>query len=136
MVGQRCAWRWAGAAAIVAMALACAPSAAPKDETPAPEQTGQKAAPSFRLLVPAADSTGGLPARFEWTAVDGADRYAIGLWSEVDRLMWRQDDIRGTSIDRPAELDLEAGTYLWRVSALGNDQPLADSGWSAFVVRR
>lgn len=127
-------WRQAWAGAIVALALACAPSAERRDE--APQQAQESTAPSIRLLVPATDSTGGVPARFEWTAVEGADRYVIGVWSEVDRLMWSQGDIPGTSIDRPAELDLDAGTYVWRVSAIRNDRQLADSGWSAFIVRR
>jgi hypothetical protein len=126
-------WSRVGAATIVALALACTPSAERSEQAPA--QQGS-ATPTIRLLVPAADSTGGLPARFEWTAVDGADRYAIGVWNEVDRLMWSQDDIRATAIDRPGDLDLDAGTYMWRVSAIRNDRQVADSGWSAFVVRR
>jgi len=122
--------------AMVMLALACAPSAEHDAAIVDASQQKSGAAPTIRHLTPAADSVGGLPSRFEWTPVDGADRYAIGVWNDVDRLLWRREDISTVSVDRPAELDLDAGTYFWRVSAIRENQQLADSGWSAFVVRR
>ena len=86
-------------------------------------------------LAPARDSIGGAPSRFEWTPVEGADEYVIGVWTEVDVLVWRQDDLRQTSVARPADVELEPGTYFWSVLALRQDRPVADSGRSAFVVR-
>lgn len=86
-------------------------------------------------LAPARDSIGGTPSRFEWTPVEGADEYVIGVWTEVDVLVWRQDDLRQTSVARPADVELEPGTYFWSVLALRQDRPVADSGRSAFVVR-
>lgn len=128
-------WRWAGVMALVVIALACAPSAEHEERAqPAPDAS--RAKPTIRHLTPAADSVGELPARFEWTPVEGADRYAIGVWNDVDRLLWRREDISMSSVARPEELDLDAGTYFWRVSAIRDNQQLADSGWSAFVVRR
>ena len=74
------------------------------------------------------------PDQFEWTEVAGADHYAIGIWDEVDRLRWRKDDITTTSVARPKDLELEAGTYFWTVSALRGTQEIARSGLAAFVV--
>lgn len=133
----RSLWRSGAAAAIVAFALACTSSAehAESATTPPPDQPDTQT-PAIRALAPATDSIGGLPPRFEWTPVEGVDHYVIGLWNEVDRMLWRQDYIPTPSIDRPEALDLEAGTYFWRVSAIRGDRQVADSGWSAFIVRR
>jgi hypothetical protein len=86
--------------------------------------------------VPRRDFVGPQPDKFVWSAVPEADRYAIGLWNEVDRLLWRQDGIAGTSVERPAELDLDEGTYFWLVSGLRNGQEVAKSGLAAFVVEK
>lgn len=86
--------------------------------------------------TPRRDFVGPQPDRFAWTAVPGADRYAIGLWNEVDRLLWRQDDVATNSVARPAELDLEEGTYFWTVSALKDGREIGKSGLAAFVVER
>jgi len=85
-------------------------------------------------LVPRRDFVGPQPDRFAWTAADGADAYAIGVWNEVDRLMWREDGVAGTSIDRPRDLDLDPGTYFWQVTGLRQGRAIAQSGQSAFVV--
>jgi hypothetical protein len=85
-------------------------------------------------LAPRRDSVGTRPARFEWTAVAGADRYAIGLWNEVDRLMWRQDDLAATSVAWPAGLDVEPGTYFWSVSGIREGREVGHSGLAAFVI--
>lgn len=119
-------WRWMGVTMIVGVALACSPSA----------ENNESAGPSIRHLLPATDSIGDRPARFEWTPVPGADRYAISVYNDVDRLLWRREDIDGPSVARPDELDLDSGTYFWRVSAIRENKQLADSGWSAFIVRR
>lgn len=120
--------------AMVMLALACAPSAEPH-EAAEPSQS-KSIKPAIRHLSPAADSVGGLPARFEWTPVEGADRYAINVYNDVDRLLWQREDIGTAFVDRPEELDLDAGTYFWRIYAIHENKQLADSGWSAFVVRR
>ena len=59
----------------------------------------------------------------------------IGVWTEVDVLVWRQDNLHEPSVAWPADLSLEPGTYFWAVAALRQEQSLADSGRSAFVVR-
>lgn len=86
--------------------------------------------------IPRRDFVGQQPAKFAWTAAPDADHYAIGIWNEVDRLIWRKDDIIGTSVERPADLDLEEGTYFWTVSGLRGTQEIAKSGLAAFVVEK
>lgn len=87
-------------------------------------------------VKPRRDSSGPIPDRLEWTAVKGADSYAVGVWNEVDVRIWRANNIETNSIEWPKELVLDAGTYLWSVMALRNDQPIADSGLAAFIVVR
>jgi hypothetical protein len=86
-------------------------------------------------LVPARDSQGRMPSQFSWTAVEGAEEYSVGIWNEVDVLMYRRDHVPGTSMPRPADLNLEPGTYLWSISALRGGQQIAESGLAHFVVR-
>jgi hypothetical protein len=86
-------------------------------------------------VAPPRDSVGSAPKTFSWTAVEGADSYSIGIWNEVDVLVWRQNNIATNSVARPDDVPLEPGTYFWSVSALRNGEELADSGLSAFVVR-
>lgn len=125
-----------------ALALACAVSAAAACATPSSAEeaaAGRQKAEEPKVIqhqVPRRDFVGHQPDKFVWTAVPEADHYAIGLWNEVDRLLWRQDGITGTSVDRPAELDLEEGTYFWLVSGLRNGQEIAKSGLAAFVVEK
>lgn len=127
-----------------ALMLALAASAAGACATPsiAKEsvvETGEAQAQEPKVIqhqVPRRDFVGHQPDKFEWTAVPEADHYAIGLWNEVDRLLWRQDGISGTSVPRPAELDLDEGTYFWLVSGLRNGQEIAKSGLAAFVVEK
>lgn len=97
-------------------------------------QGGSSAAPRLDHLIPARDSQGSLPTRFEWTAVAGADAYSIGIWNEVDMLIWRMDRIPTNSFV-PTDLRLEPGTYFWTISALRNGDEIAASGLSAFVIR-
>jgi hypothetical protein len=86
-------------------------------------------------VSPARDSVGPSPTRFAWTAVKGADNYAMGIWSEADVLVWRADGVKGTSVSVPAGLTFPPGTYFWTISALRGTEQIADSGIAAFVVR-
>ena len=78
---------------------------------------------------------GSMPQRFEWTAVPGADSYSVGIWNEVDMLIWRLDGIPTNSMATPDTLRLEPGTYFWTISAVQQGEEIAASGLSAFVVR-
>jgi hypothetical protein len=120
-------------AAIAAVAFACTASDDARSAEP-PAELEQRL-PTFDHVSPRRDSVGDKPTRFEWTAADGADRYAIGVWDEVDRLMWRNDHVQGTSVAMPDDVELGFGTYFWSVTALKDGRPVAETGRSAFVVR-
>ena len=100
----------------------------------APPLAAEQRLPTIDHVSPARDFVGGPPTRFEWTAAKDADEYAIGVWDDVDRLVWRSDHIRGTSVVLPQDVKFEFGTYFWSVTALHDRQPVAESGRSAFVV--
>src|SRR5262245_17826408 len=124
--------------AVVGLAMGVASCLHPngsQQSTPRSEASGRGSAPQ-RLdhVSPARDSIGSVPKTFTWTAVPGADSYSIGIWNEIDMMVWRRNGIPTTSVT-PDDLTLEPGTYFWSVSALRNGQELADSGLSAFVVR-
>ena len=85
-------------------------------------------------VVPARDSIGRQPETFQWTAVQGADEYSVGIWNEVDMLMWRQNHIPTNSV-KPTDLKLEPGTYLWTISALRGGEQIGESGLAAFVIK-
>lgn len=97
-------------------------------------QGGSSAAPRLDHVIPARDSQGSLPTRFEWTAVPGAESYSVGIWNEVDMLIWRINNITTNSLV-PTDLKLDPGTYFWTISAIRGGDEIAASGLSAFVVR-
>ena len=118
----------------VVIGLACTSSNEAR-EAEVPPAVVEQRIPTIDHVTPARDSVGERPTRFEWTAAKGADHYAIGVWDDIDRLVWRQDHIQGTSVTMPGEVELGFGTYFWSVIALNGDQPVAETGRSAFVVR-
>jgi hypothetical protein len=122
-------------AAGVVMQIACTSPRGRRDTSSTPA-ADQRPAPRLDHIAPPRDSIGAAPKFFEWTPVDGADRYALGILNDIDVIVWRRDDIRTTSIDWPPALELEFGTYMWSVTALRGDIPLAESGRSAFVISR
>lgn len=118
--------------AVIAAAAACTPSAAKSGDI-RPQRSER--ARNVDHVSPARDAIGAPPTRFTWTAIDGADRYAIGIWNEVDQLIWREDNVPSTSVTLPDTVRLEPGTYFWSVSALREGSQIAESGLAAFVVR-
>ena len=84
--------------------------------------------------VPKRDFVGPQPKEFRWSPIQGADRYALGLWNETDRLMWRTDDLKAPMVAWPKDLYLDYGTYFWSVSAMQNNREIAKSGMAAFVI--
>lgn len=127
----------AGALLLIA-ALGASSCAAPSDAESNPAPAAAQAPPlELRVIqheAPKRDFVGAPPAEFRWSPIEGADRYAIGLWNETDRLMWRKDDITSPQVAMPKELYLDYGTYFWSVSALQNDREIAKSGMAAFVI--
>jgi hypothetical protein len=118
------AWRLVLAATLIAAACT---TASTQQSTNSPGKT-------LDHITPARDSVGPMPSRFAWTAVDGADSYAVGIWNEVDTLVWRADNIATPFVAWPGGRALDPGTYFWSVTALREGRPIADSGRSAFVV--
>ena len=84
-------------------------------------------------VVPKRDFVGPLPARFEWTAVKGAEEYTMTIENEVDVLLF-EARTRDTFLDWPKGSTLDPGTYFWRVAAIAGGRAVADSGRAAFVV--
>ena len=87
-------------------------------------------------VKPRRDSSGPNPDRLEWTEVKGADSYAVGVWNEVDVVVWKRGNIKTNSVEWPKDIVLDAGTYFWSVLALRDGRPIADSGLAAFIVVR
>ena len=123
---------WFSAAAVIVVACSHPQEAR---ETPPPAEAEQRL-PIINHVSPARDSVGPAPSRFVWSAAEGADQYAIGVWSEVDQLVWRNDRVTGTSVALPDDVKLEFGTSYWTVTALREKRPIAESGLSAFVVTK
>ena len=129
----RNAWLRGAIAAAAVIVVACTSSNEARESEPA--VAAEQRLPTIDHVSPARDSVGARPTRFEWTAAEGADRYAIGVWDEVGRLMWRNNRIVGTSAALPDDVELGFGTYFWSVTALREGQAVAETGRSAFVVR-
>ncbi len=93
----------------------------------------QLAQPHLEHVSPGRDSVGAQPKKFEWTAVEGAEGYALLLVNEVDIEIW-ETTVQAPSVEVPKELVLESGTYYWAVGAFRGGRQVAYSGRSAFVV--
>ena len=118
----------AAALLLAAACLACTPR-----EEQAPVAAIQRQ--TIEHVTPKRDFVGATPARLEWTAVEGAEHYHVTINTEIDTLALEQRGVKGTSIEWPRELELEPGTYFWRVVAMSGGRTLADSGRAAFVVK-
>jgi hypothetical protein len=133
-MGLRSFWRSSAALAITLIGLACSTADGRSGNTSSAAPSADQA----RLidhLTPPRDSVGRAPDKFEWTKIEGADSYEIAVWNDIDILLWRQRRIPATHIDRPKELTFDAGTYMWSIAAFRGEEPIAESGRAAFVVR-
>ena len=129
-------FRYSAVVACVAIALACATPAGQSGATaPAPPSDVQNRLGVIDPVTPERDSVGPPPKGFEWTAIEGADHYELGLSNDLDGVVFSHNDVRGTTLAMPAEVSLMAGTYFWRVTAERAGRLVGDSGRSAFVVR-
>lgn len=107
---------------------------APPGVAPIVESASAQAPAEIRHLEPRPDSVGPQPARFAWTAVDGAESYTLRIWTEADVRIALESGITETFVAFPEEIRLAAGTYFWSVMAVRGDRPIAESGLAAFVV--
>lgn len=119
---------------VAGLGAACRPSDAGAAGTG--QSSGQEPLRVIQHEEPRRDSVGPQPARFRWSPIKDADRYAIGLWNDADRLIWRRDDLAEPTAMWPADARLEPGTYFWSVSALQGSREIAKSGLAAFVVEQ
>ena len=115
---------------VAILILACTPAQVRLDAARA--EQGQ----TLNHVTPKRDSSGPIPTRLEWTPVNGADNYSVGVWSEVDVLIWKMTNIKNNTVDWPKDIVVDSGTYFWSVMAFRNGQPMADSGLAAFIVVR
>lgn len=125
-------FRYSAAVVAALAALACSPQNAQEAAAPAPA-VASLAREAIEHVVPRPDFVGPLPPRFEWTAAEGVDEYAITIENEVDVLMF-QARTRGTVLEWPKGGTLDPGTYFWRVVGTTGGRRVADSGRAAFVV--
>ena len=117
----------------VLLGLACAPGAsAPASSAPVEVAAIQKI--QIEHVTPRRDYVGPLPTKLEWTAADGADRYAVSVENEIEIPVFDQEDITTTSVPWPKDFRIEPGTYFWRIVGLKGGRVIADSGRAAFVV--
>ena len=129
-------WRLMATVVLLTVTSGCAASSiAHQEETSSATSQDDPRAQTIDHLTPARDSIGAAPARFSWTPIAGADSYSIGVWSEVDVLVWRQNNLSTTSVTLPDDVRFEPGTYFWSVSALSDGRQIGESGLAAFVVR-
>ena len=95
--------------------------------------TAAPAVQNIDHLVPARDSVGAQPKKFEWTPIPGAEGYAFLLVNEIDIEIF-ETTVQATTLDVPKELVLDSGTYFWAVGAFKGGHQVAYSGRAAFVV--
>ena len=122
---------------VVGFSLACVP----RDGTPAAAVTeanvGEAKIQKLEIehVTPRRDFVGPLPTRLEWTAVAGADSYAINVEDEIEIPVFDQEGITTTSVPWPKDVRPLPGTYFWRIVAIKDGRVIADSGRAAFVVK-
>lgn len=116
---------------IVFVSVACAQASEGRATAAPPAAVAERQ--GIEHVSPGRDSVGAQPKKFEWTAVAGAEGYALLLVNEVDIEIW-ETTVQATSIEVPKEIVLDAGTYYWAVGAFRGGHQVAYSGRSAFVV--
>lgn len=115
------------------LSVACVTRETAPEAAPLEEARIQK--DRIEHVTPRRDFVGPLPTRLEWTAVDGADSYAISVENEIEIAVFDQTGITSTTVSWPAGLRIEPGTYFWRIVGLKGERMIADSGRAAFVVQ-
>ena len=123
------------AAVVIVLSLACSNPLGEREAAPTAAPAGAAGtAQTIDHLAPRRDSTGRVPSRFEWTAVEGADSYVFNLSNDIEYVVWRQVNLRQPTVPWPAGLKVEPGTYFWTVTALRDNRVVAESGRAAFVI--
>jgi hypothetical protein len=119
---------------VALLSLACAP----RESTPQPGASTADVARIQKLQIehvtPRPDYVGRTPATLEWTAVAGAESYAVSVETEIEIPVFDQEGIKTTSVPWPKEVRVEPGTYYWRITGVRGGKIIGDSGRAAFVV--
>ncbi len=97
------------------VALACTPR---ESSDAPPAEVAAITRQQIEHVTPRRDFVGPAPTRLEWTAIDGVDTYNITVITEIDTVVFQHAGVRSTSIEWPKEIELEPGTYFWRVGRL------------------
>ena len=117
---------------VALLSLACVSREGTPAPVPADEATIQKI--EIEHVTPRRDAVGPQPTVLEWTAAAGVDSYAISVENEIEIPVFDQENITTTSVPWPKEVNVEPGTYFWRIVGIKGDRIVADSGRAAFVV--
>jgi hypothetical protein len=133
--------------AITASALmftvACggSPEAPAPAATPAPATTPAASAPPaatpgvVAILEPSEGYSSGHIDLFRWSPVEGADGYRMRLNATTDgRLIWESPVLKETEAHLPNTVAMEPEGYVWQVTALKGDAPIATSVPTRFAV--
>jgi hypothetical protein len=115
------------------LTLACVPSSGSEAASAVEVATIQGS--QIEHIMPRRDSVGPQSPRFEWTAADGVESYAISVENEIEIVMFEEQGIKTTSVPWPKELELAPGTYFWRITGFKGERMIADSGRAAFLIR-
>jgi len=119
----------------IVFSLACmsregTPEAAPASPGEASTQQTQ-----IEHVTPRRDFVGKTPTVLEWTAVAGADAYALTVENEIEIVVFEREGLATNSMPWPKDVKVDPGTYYWRIVAIKGDRLVGDSGRAAFVVR-
>jgi hypothetical protein len=119
----------------IVFSLACisregTPEAAPASAADANSQQTQ-----IEHVTPRRDFVGKTPSVLEWTAVAGADAYALTVENEIEIVVFEREGLTTNSMPWPKDVKVDPGTYYWRIVAMKGARLVGDSGRAAFVVR-
>jgi hypothetical protein len=126
--------------AIVASAVLFTVACGGSPEAPAPAATTPPAAAApapgvVAIVEPTEGFSSGHISLFRWSPVEGADGYRMRLNATTDgRLIWESPVLKETEAHLPNTVAMEPEGYVWQVTALKGDAPVASSVPTRFAV--
>jgi hypothetical protein len=94
---------------------------------------------SLILLQPASDQYAGLPLKFTWKSLPGAETYVLELYDEALLSVWESPEMSLTRLVLPpeeAERLLPGHRYFWMVTAFSEGKRLSESWLSQFTFKK
>ena len=107
---------------------------APAASTPAPSAAPAKPAASLTLLEPADGVFSGHIDLFRWTAVEGADGYAIKILGSDGRVVFENPALTAAEAHLPKTVALEPEAHTWTVTARKGGEVIATSPMFKFSI--